>query len=253
MTRRSSRPIWERGGIQILSVRNLDVFYGHAAALRGVSVEVPTGEIVALLGVNGAGKTTLLSAIAGLLPIAAGSITLDGVNLAGLRPERIVRHRIALVPERRDLFPEMTVAENLAMGAYLRTDRAAVRADLALSYDYFPALKPRQAQQSSTLSGGEQQMLAIGRALMSRPKYLLLDEPSLGLSPVMLEAIFEIVEGINRDEGTTIFLVEQNTRVALSVARYGYVLETGRVVAKGPSRELLDSDLIRRSFLGTSG
>jgi len=211
---------------------------------------VPAGKIVALLGVNGAGKTTLLSAIAGLLPISGGTITLDGTDLVGLKPERVVRHSIALVPERRELFPEMTVAENLAMGAYLRSDRAAIRADLALAYDYFPALRPRRLQLSSTLSGGEQQMVAIARALMSRPKYLLLDEPSLGLSPVMLESIFEIIERINRDEGTTIFLVEQNTRVALSVSSYAYVLETGQVVAEGESAQLLDSDLIRRSFLG---
>jgi branched-chain amino acid transport system ATP-binding protein len=211
---------------------------------------VPAGKIVALLGVNGAGKTTLLSAIAGLLPISRGTIALDDTDLVGLKPERVVRHRIALVPERRELFPEMTVAENLAMGAYLRSDRAAIRADLALAYDYFPALRPRRSQLSSTLSGGEQQMVAIARALMSRPKYLLLDEPSLGLSPVMLESIFEIIERINREEGTTIFLVEQNTRVALSVSSYAYVLETGQVVAEGKSVQLLDSDLIRRSFLG---
>ncbi len=211
---------------------------------------MPAGKIVALLGVNGAGKTTLLSAIAGLLPISGGAITLDGADLVGLKPERVVRHRIALVPERRELFPEMTVAENLAMGAYLRSDRATIRADLALAYEYFPALRPRRSQMSSTLSGGEQQMVAIARALMSRPKYLLLDEPSLGLSPVMLESIFEIIERINREEGTTIFLVEQNTRVALSVSSYAYVLETGQLVAEGTSAQLLDSDLIRRSFLG---
>jgi branched-chain amino acid transport system ATP-binding protein len=211
---------------------------------------VPVGKIVALLGVNGAGKTTLLSAIAGLLPISGGTITLDGADLAGLKPERIVRHSIALVPERRELFPEMTVAENLAMGAYLRSDHAAIRADLAQAYDYFPTLRSRRSQLSSTLSGGEQQMLAIARALMSRPKYLLLDEPSLGLSPVMLESIFEIVEHINHEEGTTIFLVEQNTRVALSISSYVYVLETGLVVAEGQSAELLDSEQIRRSFLG---
>jgi branched-chain amino acid transport system ATP-binding protein len=218
--------------------------------LRSVSVEVPEGKIVALLGVNGAGKTTLLSAIAGLLPISGGTITLDGADLVGLKPERVVRHRVALVPERRELFPDMTVAENLAMGAYMRSDRAAIRADLALAYDYFPALRPRRLQLSSTLSGGEQQMVAIARALMSRPKYLLLDEPSLGLSPVMLESIFEIIERINREEGTTIFVVEQNTRVALSVSSYAYVLETGQLVAEGESAQLLDSDLIRRSFLG---
>ena len=234
----------------MLSVRDLHVSYGRAEAVRGVSLDVPNGEIVALLGTNGAGKTTLLSAIAGLVRSASGAITLDGESLTGLRPEYIVRRGVALVPERRDLFAEMSVAENLEIGAYLRTDRAAVRSDMNLIYGYFPALEPRRKQQASTLSGGQQQMLAIGRALMSRPRYLLLDEPSLGLSPVMLEAIFEIVERINREDGTTVFLVEQNTRVALSVARRGYVLENGRVVASGSSEELLDSELVRHSYLG---
>ena len=234
----------------MLSIRDLEVYYGRAEAVRGVSLDVPKGEIVALLGINGAGKTTLLSAVAGLVRSAKGSVTLDGELLTGLRPEYIVRRGVALVPERRDLFPEMSVAENLEMGAYLRRDRAAVRADMKLIYGYFPVLEPRRQQLASTLSGGQQQMLAIGRALMSRPRYLLLDEPSLGLSPVMLEAIFEIIERINREEGTTVFLVEQNTRVALSVARRGYVLENGMVVASGTSEELLDSDLVRQSYLG---
>jgi len=234
----------------MLSIRDLEVYYGRAEAVRGVSLDVPKGEIVALLGINGAGKTTLLSAVAGLVRSAKGSVTLDGELLTGLRPEYIVRRGVALVPERRDLFPEMSVAENLEMGAYLRRDRAAVRADMKLIYGYFPVLEPRRQQLASTLSGGQQQMLAIGRALMSRPRYLLLDEPSLGLSPVMLEAIFEIIERINREEGTTVFLVEQNTRVALSVARRGYVLENGMVVASGTSEELLDSDLVRHSYLG---
>ena len=234
----------------MLSIRDLHVSYGRAEAVRGVSLDVPKGEIVALLGINGAGKTTLLSAIVGLVRSTRGSITLDGEPLSKLRPEYIVRRGLALVPERRDLFPEMSVAENLEIGAYLRNDRAAVRADMKLIYGYFPVLEPCRQQQASTLSGGQQQMLAIGRALMSRPRYLLLDEPSLGLSPVMLEAIFEIIERINREEGTTVFLVEQNTRVALSVARRGYVLENGVVVASGTSEELLDSDLVRNSYLG---
>ena len=234
----------------MLSVRDLHVSYGRAEAVRGVSVDVAKGEIVALLGINGAGKTTLLSAIAGLVRCASGSITLDGELLTSLRPEYIVRRGVALVPERRDLFPEMSVAENLEIGAYLRRDRAEVRADMNMIYGYFPVLEPRRQQLASTLSGGQQQMLAIGRALMSRPRYLLLDEPSLGLAPVMLEAIFEIIERINREDGTTVLLVEQNTRVALSVARRGYVLENGRVVAAGSSEELLDNDLVRHSYLG---
>ena len=234
----------------MLSIRDLQVSYGRAEAVRGVSLDVPKGEIVALLGTNGAGKTTLLSAVVGLVRAGRGTITLDGEPLTNMKPEQIVRRGVALVPERRDLFPEMSVAENLEMGAYLRRDRAAVRADMDLIYSYFPVLEPRRQQQASTLSGGQQQMLAIGRALMSRPRYLLLDEPSLGLSPVMLEAIFEIIERINREEGTTVFLVEQNTRVALSVARRGYVMEIGFVVASGSSEELLGSDLVRRSYLG---
>ena len=234
----------------MLSIRDLQVSYGRAEAVRGVSLDVAKGEIVALLGTNGAGKTTLLSAVVGLVRAGRGTITLDGEPLTNMKSEQIVRRGVALVPERRDLFPEMSVAENLEMGAYLRRDRAAVRADMDLIYSYFPVLEPRRQQQASTLSGGQQQMLAIGRALMSRPRYLLLDEPSLGLSPVMLEAIFEIIERINREEGTTVFLVEQNTRVALSVARRGYVLENGFVVASGSSEELLGSDLVRQSYLG---
>jgi branched-chain amino acid transport system ATP-binding protein len=234
----------------MLSIRDLQVSYGRAEAVRGVSVDVLKGEVVALLGTNGAGKTTLLSAVAGLVRASRGAITLDGELLTNLRPEIIVRRGVALVPERRELFPDMSVAETLEIGAYLRRDRAAVRADMGRIYGYFPVLEPRRQQLASTLSGGQQQMLAIGRALMSRPRYLLLDEPSLGLSPVMLEAIFEIIERINRDEGTTVFLVEQNTRVALSVARRGYVLENGQVVASGSSEELLGSDLVRHSYLG---
>jgi branched-chain amino acid transport system ATP-binding protein len=219
-------------------------------ALSGVSLCVGQGEIVALLGANGAGKSTLLATIAGLMPAAAGHVRLEGRDITNLPAHRVVREGIALVPERRDLFPEMSVHENLELGAYLRADAAAVRTELARIYELFPPLAARRGQAALTLSGGEQQMLAIGRALMGNPRWLLLDEPSLGLSPIMLEVIFDIVVRINAQEGTSVFLVEQNTQVALAVASRAYVLETGRIVAEGPSRELADSDLVRQSFLG---
>jgi branched-chain amino acid transport system ATP-binding protein len=234
----------------MLSVEGLSVFHGAVQALFGVSLAVAEGEVVALLGANGAGKSTLLASIAGLLPVAAGSIKLDGRDIANRPAHRIVREGIALVPERRDLFPEMTVAENLELGAYLRRDTAAIREELDRIYTLFPPLAKRRGQAALTLSGGEQQMLAIGRALMGRPRWLLLDEPSLGLSPLMLEVIFDIVARINAEERTAIFLVEQNTQVALAVASRAYVLETGRIVAEGSSAELAASDLVRQSFLG---
>jgi branched-chain amino acid transport system ATP-binding protein len=234
----------------MLEVADLHVHYGRLPALQGVTLQVPDAGIVALLGVNGAGKSTLLATIAGVVRAASGRIAFDGDDVAGLAPHRIVRRGISLVPERRDLFPEMSVAENLAMGAYARRDRDAVRNDLDRVCGYFPILRERSRQRAAMLSGGEQQMLAIGRALMARPRMLLLDEPSLGLAPRVLDAIFGIVERINREERTAVFLVEQNTRLALALAGFAYVLETGRVVAQGPSEALLDSDLVRRSFLG---
>jgi branched-chain amino acid transport system ATP-binding protein len=236
----------------VLSVADLHVRYGRLHALQGVTLEVAESSVVALLGVNGAGKSTLLAAIAGAVPVAAGRVVFDGRNIAGLPPHRIVRRGISLVPERRDLFPEMSVAENLAMGAYTRRDREGVRADLERVCGYFPILRERSHQRAAMLSGGEQQMLAIGRALMARPRMLLLDEPSLGLAPRVLDAIFGIVERINREERTTVLLVEQNTRLALTLARFAYVLETGRIVAQWASEKLLDSDLVRRSFLGAA-
>ena len=234
----------------MLRVADLHVHYGRLHALQGITLEIARGSIVALLGVNGAGKSTLLAAIAGIVRPSSGRIELEGHDIAALAPHRIVRQGISLVPERRDLFPEMSVAENLAMGAYARRDREAVRADLDRVCGYFPVLRERSRQRAGMLSGGEQQMLAIGRALMARPRVLLLDEPSLGLAPRMLDAIFGIVERINREEGTTVFLVEQNTRLALGLASFAYVLETGRLVAQAASAQLLASDLIRRSFLG---
>jgi branched-chain amino acid transport system ATP-binding protein len=234
----------------MLSVRDLAVAYAQVSALHGVSLDVAQGSIVALLGANGAGKSSLLSAIAGLIRPRAGSITLDGQPIHGLPPHRIVRRGVSLVPEHRDLFLDLTVAENLAMGAYVRSDREAIREDLERVYRYFPRLKDRSWQQAQTLSGGEQQMLAIGRALMNRPRLLLLDEPSLGLAPLMVTAIFDIIGRINRDAGMTILLVEQNTRLALELASYAYVLETGRIVLDGPAEALLGNDLVKQSYLG---
>lgn len=236
----------------MLLVENLSVSYGRMQALRGVSLAVAAGEIVTLLGANGAGKSTLLAAISGLLPAQQGTIALEGRPIGGLRSDVIVRRGVALVPERRDLFSDMSVIENLEMGAYARSDAAAIRSDLDQVLGYFPVLAQRRRQLASTLSGGEQQMLAIGRALMLRPRLLLLDEPSLGVAPLILETIFAIVARINREQRTTILLVEQNTLVALTVANRAYVLETGRIVASGTSAELKTSDAIRRSYLGGS-
>ena len=236
----------------MLKVSDLHVYYGRLHALQGISLEIPTGGIVALLGVNGAGKSSLLGAIAGIVRATSGKVEFEGTDLSGLSADRIVRHGVSLVPERRDLFPEMSVAENLAMGAYSRKDVRAAATDLERILDYFPILRERSRQRAALLSGGEQQMLAIGRALMARPRVLLLDEPSLGLAPRMLDAIFGIIERINREDGTTVFLVEQNTHLALAVASFAHVIETGRLVADGTSAQLLGSDLIKRSFLGAA-
>ena len=236
----------------MLKVSDLHVYYGRLHALQGISLEIPTGGIVALLGVNGAGKSSLLGAIAGIVRATSGKVEFEGTDLSGLSADRIVRHGVSLVPERRDLFPEMSVAENLAMGAYSRKDVRAAATDLERILDYFPILRERSRQRAAQLSGGEQQMLAIGRALMARPRVLLLDEPSLGLAPRMLDAIFGIIERINREDGTTVFLVEQNTHLALAVASFAHVIETGRLVADGTSAQLLGSDLIKRSFLGAA-
>ena len=236
----------------MLKVSDLHVYYGRLHALQGISLEIPTGGIVALLGVNGAGKSSLLGAIAGIVRATSGKVEFEGTDLSGLSADRIVRHGVSLVPERRDLFPEMSVAENLAMGAYSRKDVRAAATDLERILDYFPILRERSRQRAAQLSGGEQQMLAIGRALMARPRVLLLDEPSLGLAPRMLDAIFAIIQRINREDGTTVFLVEQNTHLALAVASFAHVIETGRLVADGTSAQLLGSDLIKRSFLGAA-
>lgn len=234
----------------MLSVNNVTVHYGTALALKDVNLNVKEGEIVAVLGSNGAGKTTLLRSILGLKKISKGSIEFLGRELHKLSPYTIVKSGISLCPERRRLFPDMTVLENLEMGAYLRRDKEGLKGDLKVVFDLFPALKERMGQRAGTLSGGEQQMLAIGRALMSKPKLLMLDEPSLGLSPILKSKIFQSLQKI-RSEGTTILLVEQDAYSALKIAKRGYVLEAGRVVLEGNSEDLLMSKEVKSAYLGT--
>jgi branched-chain amino acid transport system ATP-binding protein len=232
----------------MLEVRDLNVYYGEIHALKGVSFTVRQGEIVTLLGNNGAGKTTTLRTLSGLLAARSGDVQLEGSSLLGIAPHDVVRKGITHVPEGRRIFNRLTVVENLEMGAYTRSD-AAVGEDLEHVFTVFPRLKERRAQVAGTLSGGEQQMLAIGRALMAKPRLLLLDEPSMGLAPVLVEQIFDTVLTINR-QGVTILLVEQNAAMALSIAERGYVLETGRLALEGRARELADNPEVRRAYLG---
>ncbi len=233
----------------MLKVNDIDVYYGHIHALKGVSLNVEEGEIVTLIGANGAGKTTLLNTLSGLLRPKNGTIEYMGKSIVGLPAQQIVRDGIIHVPEGRRVFAEMTVEENLLLGAFLRKDSQQVKKDLEKVYEIFPRLEERKKQQSGTLSGGEQQMLAIGRALMSKPKLLLLDEPSWVLPPILVQTIFEIIQEINND-GTTVLLVEQNAHMALSIADRGYVIETGKVVISGTSKELQESELVREAYLG---
>ncbi len=232
----------------MLALEALDVYYGEIHALRGVALEVRGGEIVTLLGNNGAGKSTTLKTISGLLVPRRGAVVFEGRALGGVPPHDIVARGIAHVPEGRRIFNRLTVRENLIMGAYLRTD-GGIDADLDRIFELFPRLKERVTQVAGTLSGGEQQMLAIGRALMAKPRLLLLDEPSMGLAPVLVEQIFETVQTINR-QGVTILLVEQNAAMALSIAGRGYVLETGGIVLEGSARDLADNPEVRRAYLG---
>ena len=236
----------------LLQVKNLEAFYGPVMALRGVSIDVFEGKVVAILGANGAGKTTLMKTISGALAPRKGSISLAGEAIEGREPDALVRQGIAHVPEGREVFPFLTVEENLAMGAYIRRDKAGIRQDMEMVYDYFPILLERRNQPAGTLSGGQQQMLAIGRGLMSRPSLMLLDEPSLGLSPLLVQEIFAIVRRLNKEQSVTLLLVEQNAQVALNTADHGYVLETGRIVMDGSAEELLASDDIREFYLGQS-
>ncbi len=233
----------------MLEIQNLHVFYGGIHALQGISLSVPEGKVVTLLGANGAGKTTTLRAVMGLVRPKEGQITLDGKSLLGKKPYEIVRLGLSMAPEGRRIFPDLTVMENLLLGAYARTDTAGIHKDLEFVFSLFPRLKERQNQRGGTLSGGEQQMLAVARALMAGPRLLLLDEPSLGLAPVLITEVYRAFQRL-REEGRTILLVEQNARAALSLADYGYVLETGRLVAEGPTQELRDSELVRKAYLG---
>jgi branched-chain amino acid transport system ATP-binding protein len=233
----------------MLKVNGIDVFYGNIHALKGVSLEINEGEIVTLIGANGAGKSTLLKTLSGLLKPKSGTIEYLGKSISGKAPQSIVKAGISHVPEGRRVFANMSVEENLELGAYLRKDSKEIRKDIQSVYELFPRLQERRKQLSGTLSGGEQQMLAMGRAIMAKPKLLLLDEPSMGLAPLMVKTIFQIIEKINQD-GTTILLVEQNANMALSVADRAYVIETGRVKISGTAAELQASEEIKKAYLG---
>jgi len=233
----------------LLELHALDVHYGAIHALRGISILVGQGEIVSLIGANGAGKTTTLRAVSGMLRPSAGQIRYEGAPIAGLKPHRLVARGLCHAPEGRGIFPNLTVRENLLLGAFLRRDAQGIAQDMQKGFKLFPILEERAAQMAGTLSGGEQQMLSIARALMARPRLLLLDEPSLGLAPTVVETIFTIVQEINK-QGVTILLVEQNAHLALQIANHGYVLETGTVVQTGTGTELLRSPEIRKAYLG---
>ena len=233
----------------MLKVENLHVYYGGIHALKGISLSVPEGKVVTLIGANGAGKSTTLRAITGLVRSKQGTVAVGGEDITGAPAHRIVKKGVAMVPEGRRVFPNLSVQENLQMGAYPRTDRAGIAQDLERVFSLFPRLKERRGQKGGTLSGGEQQMLAIARALMSRPRLLCLDEPSLGLAPLLVREVFRVLKEIN-SEGRTILLIEQNAHAALKLADYAYVMETGSIVLEGPGRDLLRNDMVRRAYLG---
>ena len=233
----------------MLKVENLVVSYGMIEAIKGLSFEVNDGEIVTLIGANGAGKTTTMQTISGLLKPVSGSITLDGVELTKVPAHKIVSLGLAQVPERRRVFTQQSVEDNLLLGAYTRKDKGEIQKDLEEVYEWFPRLNERRKQLAGTLSGGEQQMLAMGRALMAKPKIMLLDEPSMGLSPLLVKEIFHIIEEINK-KGTTIFLVEQNAKMALAIANRAYVLETGKITLEGTGAELSNDARVQKAYLG---
>lgn len=233
----------------LLEINNLHVYYGAIHAIKGISMKVEKGQVVALIGANGAGKTTTLRTISGLLHPKEGSITYDGKPLHEMKAQAIVKAGISQVPEGRRIFAPLTVMENLELGAFLRDDKEGIKADMETIFQSFPRLKERTFQRAGTLSGGEQQMLAMGRALMSRPKVLLLDEPSMGLSPIFVQEIFHIIQKIN-EQGTTVLLVEQNARMALSIADYAYVLETGTISLEGKGSDLAASEEVQKAYLG---
>jgi branched-chain amino acid transport system ATP-binding protein len=239
-------------GKPVLQLKDVHTFYGAIEALKGITVDVNEGEIVTLIGANGAGKSTTLKTISGLLSPKTGEIDFLGERISGLKVHEVATRRIVQVPEGRRIFPRMTVEENLEMGAYLRVKQVeAVKASMERVYDLFPRLKERRMQKGGTLSGGEQQMLAMGRGIMSDPRLLMLDEPSMGLAPVVVETIFETIETLNKS-GITILLVEQNAAMALAVADRGYVLETGTIALQGPGKELLHNERVRKTYLGES-
>jgi branched-chain amino acid transport system ATP-binding protein len=234
----------------LLVVSNVETYYGPIMALRGVSFAVPAGAIVTILGANGAGKTTILKTVSGVMDPQKGTVTLEGRPIHGLDPDRVARLGLSHVPEGREVFPFLSVRENLRMGAYTRRDADGVARDLEMVVDYFPVLAARAEQRAGSLSGGEQQMLAIARALMAHPKVMLLDEPSLGLAPKLVKDIFDIIRRINRERGVTVLVVEQNANIALHTADYGYVLELGRIVMEDTCERLLEKDDIREFYLG---
>ena len=234
----------------LLSVRNLETFYGPITAIRGVSFDVKPGQIVSILGANGAGKTTVLKSVCGAMDPQKGSVAFAGHPITGREPDWVARNGIAHVPEGREIFPFMTVKGNLLMGAYARRDKDGIERDIEMVYGYFPILRERAASAAGYLSGGQQQMLAIGRGLMARPKLMLLDEPSLGLSPLLTKEIFAIIRRLNREQGVTMLLVEQNANMALKTAHYGYVLETGRIVLEGECAKLIENEDVREFYLG---
>ncbi len=233
----------------MLKINDLHVSYGGIKALRGIDLEVPDGKIVTLIGANGAGKSTMLRTISGLVRAESGSVQFDGTELLGMHIYKILEAGIAMVPEGRRVFPDMTVLENLKIGAYLRKNKADIQKDVEWVYSLFPRLQERSWQLAGTLSGGEQQMLAVGRALMSRPKFLMMDEPSLGLAPLVVQDIFKIIRTIN-EQGVTVLLIEQNANMALKVADYAYVLETGLISTEGTGKDLLADEKIKEAYLG---
>ena len=233
----------------LLEVKGLEVYYGVICALKGIDFEVNEGEIVTLIGANGAGKTTTMQSVIGLIPKKGGTVTFDGKNITGMPCHKIVHQGMTQVPEGRRVFQELTVYENLMMGAYSMKDNSTFKADIESVYERFPRLAERRGQIAGTLSGGEQQMLAMGRALMSHPKLLMLDEPSMGLSPLLVDQVFEIIKNINKD-GTTILLVEQNAGKSLAISDRAYVLENGRIALSGTGKELLGSEMVQKAYLG---
>lgn len=237
----------------MLKLRNIEAYYGKIQALRRISFGVPEGSIVALLGANGAGKTTTLRVISGVVRAAKGSVEFMGEDISKTSVEKIVRKGIIHCPEGRQIFPELTVLENLKIGSYVRKDKANIKKDMQNVYDYFPRLFERQSQMAGTLSGGEQQMLAIGRALMGKPKLLLLDEPSLGLAPIIVEQIFKVIQEINKRDKTTVLLVEQNVYKALSISHFGFILETGKITLGDKADELLKNEQVKAAYLGAGG